>query len=125
MPRRSGGTTPAGVESVLAPTRINALVGRHEARNQTQERGLAAAARAEQRHELAVADFEAEVADRDDRAESLRQPLDLDPCHQASRSKGSFSTGTPARYQVVTGESARARPPLPPDRGGSREQWPR
>ena len=63
MPRRSGGTTAGGVESVADAHPDGAVVRRHESGDQTQQRGLAAAARAEQGHELAVADLQAQVAD--------------------------------------------------------------
>ena len=61
-------------------------VRRHEAGNQPQRRGLAAAARPQQRHELAVGDVERQVGDRGEArvaAVALRQAAYADPRHQA------------------------------------------
>ncbi len=58
-------------------------VGHEEAREQAQRRGLAAAGRAEQRHELLLLDREAHVLEDLLAAEALAQPLDDDVRHCA------------------------------------------
>ena len=61
-------------------------VGRHEAGDQPERRGLAAAARPEQGHELVVGDVEREVADCGEAripAVALGQAAYADPSHQA------------------------------------------
>jgi hypothetical protein len=72
-PRGAGGKRPVA-QGDLAP------IGSLEPGHESEGGGLAAAARAEQRQELAGLRFEREVVDRDHRAERL---------HEARRSHGS------------------------------------
>ena len=58
-------------------------VGREEARDEPEERGLAAAARAQQRQELAVPDLEAQVAHGHHAVVPLRHAVDRDAGHRA------------------------------------------
>src|SRR5439155_9533328 len=69
----------------------HARVGRHEAGDQTQERGLAAAARPEQGHELPVTDLETQIAHGGDATEALRHVLDADPRHHSIRKSRMYS----------------------------------
>ena len=78
--RRCGGTA----RDVLAVEQDAALVRRLEAGEQAQQRGLAAAGRAEQREELALEDVERQAVDRGDAAEALADGLEP---HQRPRGR--------------------------------------
>jgi hypothetical protein len=68
-------------------------VGPHVAGDQAQGRGLAAAARAEQRHERVVADDQVEIADGGSLgAVALRQTLDGDARHSSTLERDDFSS---------------------------------
>ena len=64
--RFQGGTAAMSWPSI----RIRPAVGRLEAGQHAQERGLAAAGRAQQREELALVDVEADIVDRVDVADT-------------------------------------------------------
>jgi hypothetical protein len=66
---------PAG--DVLAAEPDAPGVGAERARDQVEERGLARAVRAHDAQELARLEAQADVVDREDAAEALRQPQDL------------------------------------------------
>ena len=92
-----------------------ALVGRHEPGDQAEQRRLAAAARAQQRHELVVLDLQAQRADGHRVAEPLGDPLDGNRRHQAAG-------------QPITAPRQRPRPEGSSPRrgqGGWRARWPR
>ena len=72
--RFQGGTAAMSWPSI----RIRPAVGRLEAGQHAQQRGLAAAGRAQQREELALVDVEADIVDRVDVAELLGDVLDPD-----------------------------------------------
>ena len=72
--RFQGGTAAMSWPSI----RIRPAVGRLEAGQHAQERGLAAAGRAQQGEELALVDVEADIVDGVDVAELLGDVLDLD-----------------------------------------------
>ena len=80
-------------------------VGVLEAGDDAQQRGLAAAGRAQQRDELARGELEADVVERDEVAERLADAADFN-AHGAS---GSWSC-TPARHsmKVLTTSVTRA-----------------
>jgi hypothetical protein len=69
-------------DDLRARDRHRPAAGGDEAGDDAKERRLAAAGAAEDRHELAVADLEIDLADRLDEAraglEALRDPLDVD-----------------------------------------------
>ena len=74
--RRSGGTkTPRAASLTTLVADADAAAGvLLEARDHAQRRGLAAAGRAEQRDELALADPQVDVVDRDEIAEPPARP---------------------------------------------------
>ena len=72
--RFQGGTAAMSWPSI----RILPAVGRLEAGQHPQQRGLAAAGRPQQREELALVDVDADIVDRVDVAELLGDVLDLD-----------------------------------------------
>ena len=63
---------------VLAVDEEPAGIGRLEARQQAQQRGLAAARAAQQGKQLAAFDDEIDLVDGGDRAEALGEPFDAD-----------------------------------------------
>src|SRR6185437_6957556 len=74
---------------ILAVEQDAALVRGLEAREQAQQRGLAAARRAEQREEFVGPDIEGEVFHGRDRAEALGDPLEA---HQDAVPRHRFPT---------------------------------
>ena len=74
---------PVGLHAheVLPLERDRAPVRRQEAGDHLQRRGLAAAGRAEQRHELAALDHEIEAGNGHVRPERLAQPCDDEKGH--------------------------------------------
>src|SRR5262249_28788140 len=62
-----------------------------QARHRSQRRGLAAARWAEQHQELAIADIEIELAQRDDIAEALGDLIDTNLSHRKPRDDGRWT----------------------------------
>ena len=70
---------------IFAGDRDPARIGAFEAGDHTERRALARPTRSQQRGDLAVFGHEADVVDRPEPSERLRQPLDLDAsCHQSA-----------------------------------------
>ena len=84
-------------------------IGAQGARDQVEERGLAGAVRPHDAEQLAGLEREADVVDREDAAEALGQPLDLEEGHAARRPTASALSAwrTAARGR----RAARSRPP--------------
>ena len=81
MRRRSGGTCCGGGRDDRLADDDAALIELVEARDLPQQRRLAAARRAQYRHELAVADVERYLVERAERAERLGHAIDNQPRH--------------------------------------------
>ncbi len=79
--RFSGGSAQPARPTTASPSFTMPSSGHLEARHQPQQRGLAAAGRAEQREELAVGDLEAHALDRAGLAELLRHGLERHARH--------------------------------------------